>query len=145
MTETGRVLGIDLGERRIGIALSDPTWTLAQPQPTMRRRAGKRWPIHAMVEFAAANEVRAVVVGLPLALSGEENEWCATVREVGDEVGRRASLPVHYIDERMTSVRAERAVRSSGLPKHKREQKWRIDAAAAVFILQAWLDREPRS
>ena len=98
-----------------------------------------------MVEFATTHGVTAVVVGLPLALSGEENEWCATVREVGDEVGRRASLPVHYIDERMTSVRAERAVRSLGLPKRKREQKGRIDAAAAVLILQAWLDREPRS
>ena len=141
----GRVLGIDLGERRIGIALSDPTRTLAQPHPTMRRRAGKRWPIHAMVEFATAHDVSAVVVGLPLALSGEENEWCATVREVGDELGRRASLPVHYIDERMTSVRAERTVRSLGLPKHKREQKERIDAAAAVLILQAWLARASSS
>jgi len=95
-----------------------------------------------MVEFANVQGVTDVVVGLPLSLSGEENEWCATVREVGGEIGRRADLPVHYIDERMTSVRAERAVRSLGLPKHKREQKERIDAAAAVLILQAWLDRE---
>lgn len=144
MTESGRVLGIDLGEKRIGIALSDPTRTLAQPLPTLQRRAGKRWPIQTMVELATGNEVTDVVVGLPLALSGEETEWCAAVRRVGDEVGRRASLPVHYIDERMTSVRAERAIRASGLPKRKREQKGRIDAAAAVLILQAWLDRESR-
>jgi putative Holliday junction resolvase len=98
-----------------------------------------------MVEFATTNSVTDVVVGLPLALSGEENAWCQKVREVGDEIGRRTKLPVHYIDERMTSVRAERAVRSSGLPKHKREQKGRIDAAAAVLILQAWLDRESTS
>jgi putative pre-16S rRNA nuclease len=145
VTEAGRVLGIDLGERRIGVALSDPTRTLAQPHPTLKRRAGKRWPISTMVDFASTHGVTDVVVGLPLALSGDETEWCATVREVGDEIGRRANIPVHYIDERMTSVRAERAVRSLGLPKHKREQKGRIDAAAAVLILQAWLDRETSS
>jgi putative pre-16S rRNA nuclease len=134
-------MGIDLGERRIGIALSDPTRTLAQPHPTLQRRAGKRWPINKMVEFATSNGATDIVVGLPLALSGEENDWCTEVRKVGDEIGRRAGVPVHYIDERMTSVRAERAVRSSGLPKHKREQKGRIDAGAAALILQAWLDR----
>lgn len=144
MTESGRVLGIDLGERRIGIALSDPTRTLAQARPTLQRRAGKRWPVNTMVELALDNDVTDVVVGLPLALSGEETEWCAKVREIGDKIGRRASLPVHYIDERMTSVRAEREVRASGLPKRKREEKGRIDAGAAVLILQAWLDLQTR-
>lgn len=144
VTESGRVLGIDLGERRIGIALSDPTRTLAQARPTLQRRAGKRWPVNTMVELALDNDVTDVVVGLPLALSGEETEWCAKVREIGDKIGRRASLPVHYIDERMTSVRAEREVRASGLPKRKREEKGRIDAGAAVLILQAWLDLQTR-
>jgi putative Holliday junction resolvase len=81
------------------------------------------------------------VVGLPLTLAGDEDAWCAEVREVGDELGRRLGLPVHYVDERMTSVRAERAVRTSGLPRRQREDKTRIDAAAAALILQAYLDR----
>jgi putative Holliday junction resolvase len=83
------------------------------------------------------------VVGLPLDLEGRETEWCAEVREVGDRLADRLGLPVEYMDERMTSVRAERAVRSLGLRKAQREDKGRVDAAAAILILQAWLDRAP--
>ena len=62
------------------------------------------------------------------------------MREVGEALAKRTGLPVHFVDERFTSVIAERAVRSIGLPRGKREQKERIDAAAAILILQAWLD-----
>jgi len=136
-----RVLGIDYGERRIGVAVSDPTGTIAQPLPTLKRRRGKRPPLKAIVEVAAENEVRELVMGLPLALSGEETEWTAEVRSVGDELGRRLEVPVHYIDERFTSARAEKALAELGLSKTQRRQKERVDAAAAVLILQAWLDR----
>ena len=135
-----RVLGIDYGERRIGLALSDPTGTLATPLPTLKRRAGKRPPLKAMEEIIRSNEVGALVLGLPLTLEGEESDWTRTVREVGSALSERTDLPVHYVDERLTSVRAERAIRSLGLPKNKREQKERVDAAAAVLILQSWLD-----
>jgi putative Holliday junction resolvase len=137
-----RVLGIDFGERRIGLALSDPTGTLATPLPTLKRRAGKRPPLKAIVEIVEANGVKAVVMGLPLTLAGEESDWTLAVREVGSSLAQRTGLPVHYVDERLTSVRAERAVRSLGLPKGKREEKGRIDAAAAVLILQSWLDMQ---
>ena len=136
-----RVLGIDYGERRIGVAVSDPTGTIAQPLPTLKRRRGKRPPLKAIVEVAAENEVRELVMGLPLALSGDETEWTAEVRSVGDELGRRLEVPVHYIDERFTSARAEKALAELGLSKTQRRQKERVDAAAAVLILQAWLDR----
>lgn len=136
-----RVLGIDFGERRVGVALSDPTGTLASPLPTLKRRAGKRPPLAALEEMARTHEVGAIVLGLPLTPSGEESEWTRTVREVGEALGRRTGLPVHFIDERYTSVQAERAVRGIGLPKNKREEKERVDAAAAVLILQSWLDR----
>jgi len=136
-----RALGIDFGERRIGLALSDPTGTLASPLETVHRRAGKRPPLSRLEEIARAHGVEALVVGLPLDLQGNENEWCAQVRAVGDELARRLELPVTYVDERLTSVRAERALRASDLPKHKREDKARVDAAAAALILQAWLDR----
>lgn len=136
-----RVLGVDFGERRIGVAVSDPTGTIASPFETVRRRSGKRMPLAALERIARDHDVVHVVVGLPLEPAGTENEWCARVRHAGDELGRRLEVPVSYVDERMTSVRAERAVRGIGLPRSKREEKGRIDAAAAALILQAWLDR----
>ena len=135
-----RALGIDFGERRIGLALSDPTGTLASPLPTLKRRAGKRLPLAAIEALVRENEVEALVLGLPLTLKGDDSDWTRTVREVGEALAKRTGLPVHLVDERFTSVIAERAVRSIGLPRGKREQKERIDAAAAVLILQAWLN-----
>ncbi len=137
-----RALGIDFGERRVGVAVSDPTGVIAQPLPTLRRRAGKRMPLRALEEFAEEYGVQVIVVGLPLALSGDDTDWTRTVRDVAGKLGERSGLPVQLVDERFTSVRAERAVRSLGLPKSKREEKGRMDAAAAVLILQSWLDTQ---
>lgn len=135
-----RALGIDFGEKRIGLAVSDPTNTLATPLETLTRRAGKRPPLKKMAEVATELDVGQLVVGLPVGLDGEENDWCAEVRTMGLALGERLEVPVAFVDERMTSVRAERAVRSTGLSKTAREEKGRIDAAAAQLILQAWLD-----
>lgn len=135
-----RALGVDFGEKRIGLAVSDPTGTLASPLETVTRRRGKRPPWRRMGELARAHEVGQAVVGLPLGSDGEENEWCAEVRRLGTELERRLEIPVVYVDERMTSVLAEQAIRSIGLKKSDREEKGRIDAAAAALILQSWLD-----
>lgn len=140
-----RVLGIDFGERRIGLALSDPSATIAQPLPTLTRRAGKRPPISSIVEIMQAHSVERAVIGLPLDLAGEETAWTATVREFAGKLQQRAGVPIDFIDERLTSVQAERAVRSLGLKRSEREQKERIDAAAAVLLLQTFLDRQTRS
>ncbi len=140
-----RALGIDFGERRIGVAVSDPTGVIAQPLPTLRRRAGKRMPIRALEELAEEYGVQVIVVGLPLALSGDETDWTRTVRDAAGKLEERSGLPVQLVDERFTSARAERAVRSLGLPKSKREEKGRVDAAAAVLILQSWLDTQRNS
>ena len=137
-----RVLGIDFGERRVGLALSDPSATIATPLPTIVRRAGKRPPVAAIVELIQRHEVERAVVGLPLDLSGEETEWTRQVRDFANKLAERAGIPVDFIDERMTSVQAERAVRSIGLKRSEREQKGRIDAAAAVLLLQTYLDRK---
>lgn len=120
--------------------MSDPTNTLATPLDTLVRRAGKRPPLKRIAEIAAEHDVGQVVMGLPVALDGSENEWCAEIRAVGRKLSDRLDVPVAFVDERMTSVRAERAVRSVGLPKSSREEKGRVDAAAAQLILQAWLD-----
>lgn len=121
--------------------MSDPTGTIAQPLPTLKRRRGKRPPLKAITEIAAGHDVKALVMGLPLELSGEESDWTAEVRSVGDELGRRLDVPVYYIDERFTSARALKALAELGLSRTKRREKGRVDAAAAVLILQAWLDR----
>lgn len=135
-----RALGVDFGTKRIGLAVSDPTNTLATPLETLVRRTGKRVPLAKMVEIADRHDVAQVVVGLPLGLDGIENEWCAEVRTLGARLAERLSAPVAFVDERLTSVRAERAIRSIGLPRGERQRKDRVDAAAAQLILQAWLD-----
>lgn len=137
-----RYAGIDFGTRRIGIALSDPTGTIAYPLTTLPRRAGKRPPWTDLTRLLEEYEVAEVVIGLPLDLEGAEGEWATEVREFGAAVERRTSLPVHWIDERLSSVLAERTVRSLGLKKSAREDRARIDAAAAAVILEAYLARE---
>jgi putative Holliday junction resolvase len=137
-----RVLGIDYGERRIGLAVSDPTGTIASPHGVVQRRRGKRPPLARLAEIARDLGAERLVVGLPLDLKGRETDWCAEVREFGEALGRKLELPVDYVDERMTSVQAERAVRSVALRKTERERKGRVDAAAAALILQVWLDRK---
>lgn len=135
-----RILGVDYGERRIGLAVSDPLGIIAHPLPTLQRRRGKRPPVAAVARLAEEHEAEAIVVGLPLTPAGEESEWTEEVRTFGAGLAQRTGLPVSFLDERMTSARAERAVRSLGLPKRQREEKGRVDAAAAILILQAYLD-----
>jgi putative Holliday junction resolvase len=135
-----RIMGVDFGEKRVGVAVSDPTGTLATPLTTLHRRRGKRPPVGPLTELAAKEGVTKFVLGLPLTLEGEEDSWCAEVRRVGDALHRRSGLPVVYVDERFSSWEAERAIRSSGLRKRQREQKERVDAGAAAVILQHYLD-----
>lgn len=136
-----KALGVDYGEIRVGLAVSDETGTLASPLPVLRRRRGKRAPLEALEKVAREHDVAAIVFGLPLELDGSESEWTREVRVVAEKLAGRLDVPVHFIDERMTSVLAERRVRSSGLPRGRREEKDRVDAGAAVIILQTWLDR----
>lgn len=140
-----RILGVDYGERRIGLAVSDPTGVIAQPLPTVLRRRGKKPPYADIERTIAELEVVSIVVGLPLTPAGDESDWTAEVRAFGERLAERAGVPVSYIDERMTSARAERAVRASGLRRSEREQKGRVDAAAATLILQSHLDMIARS
>jgi putative holliday junction resolvase len=136
-----RILGLDYGEKRIGLAVSDPTGTIASPLTTLTRRAGKRPPWAELERLVQEYEVNELVVGLPLDLAGEERDWSREVREFGDRLAGRTGLPLHWIDERLTSVQAERAVRGSGLRRGQREEKERVDAAAAAIILQQFLER----
>jgi len=135
-----RTLAIDYGTRRIGLALSDATGTLATPLTTLTRRAGKRPPIARILGLARRHRVGRFVVGLPLDPDGGENSWTDEVRDFGRRLGDRSGLPVHYVDEEYSSAEAEARIRSIGLPGKRKEDKGRIDAAAAAIILQDWLD-----
>lgn len=141
---SGRILAIDFGERRIGVALSDPGGMIASPFTTLPRRRGKRPPIADLIRIMDEQEVGHVVVGLPLTLAGDDSEWTVTVRQFAETLATRSGRTVTLVDERFSSVMAERAVRASGLKKSEREDKQRVDAAAAAVILQSFLNTRGR-
>ncbi len=120
--------------------MSDPTGTLASPVTTLKRRAGKRPPISRILDLGSELGVHGFVVGLPLEETGGENEWTAEARAFGRRLGRRSGLPVHFVDERYSSLEAEARIRSIGLRRKAKEDKARIDAGAAAIFLQDWLD-----
>lgn len=131
---------MDYGDRRIGLAVSDPSGTIAQPLPTLRRRPKQRAPLRRIVEIAREYDVEAIVVGLPVETSGREGEQAEKVRAFGEALRKRAALPVEYRDERLTSARARREIVRMDLPAAARREKERVDAMAAMFILQSYLD-----
>lgn len=137
---TGRVLGVDWGERRIGLALSDETRTIARPLTTLTRRAGKRFPMRPLLAACAAHDVTAIVVGLPLDERGEEGPAALAVRALAADLARRTTLPVTLWDERLTTARALRTVRELGGSTRGRKED--VDALAAALILQHYLDAQ---
>lgn len=136
-------MALDYGRRRIGIALSDASRSLATPLATLKRRAGKRPPIVHLLDLVRTYGVRRVIVGLPLDIDGQENEWTGEIRAFGGRLKEVGRVPVEFFDERYSSVEAEARIRSIGLPRKKREDRARIDAGAACIILQDWLDAHP--
>jgi putative Holliday junction resolvase len=133
-TAKGRLLAIDHGDRRIGLALSDPLGMIASPAGFIIRRAGKRLPIAEIVRRAEALEARGFVVGLPLDGDGEETPRSAEARHIAAELERRTGLPVRLVDERFTTAAALRAIRAVG--GSTRDRKGDVDAMAATVLLQ---------
>ena len=143
-----RVVGVDLGERRIGVAVSDGTGTLASPRCTIERRPDGRGghAEHWRAVAAVVDEVEAgrVVVGLPLSLNGRRGPAARAAQADADELAQALSsrgVTVETFDERLTTVSAARALADGG--KRGRDRRTRIDAAAAAVLLQAWLDTHP--
>lgn len=130
----GRVLAIDYGDKRIGLALSDPSRTIASPAGFVERRAGKRPPIAELIRQAEASEVTAFVFGLPLDGDGNETPRSIEVRDIGAKIAERTGLPVRYVDERFTTAAALRAIREQG--GSTRGRKGDVDAIAAAILLQ---------
>ena len=136
--DLARFLAVDYGEKRVGLAISDPLGMIASPAGFIARRAGKRAPIAEIIRRAEALEARGFVVGLPLDGEGNETEWTAEVRRVGDELGKRTSLPVQYLDERYTTATSLRMIRE--MDGSTRGRKGDVDSMAAAVLLQHALD-----
>jgi len=136
--DAGRLLGVDWGERRIGLALSDETRTLAQPLATLTRRSGKRFPMRELLTLLEQHAVTAIVVGLPLDQEGAEAEAATAARALAADIARHSGQPVELWDERLTTARALRAVRAMG--GSTRGRKDDVDALAAAVLLQHYLD-----
>ena len=134
----GRILAIDWGEIRIGLALSDELQMLASPLETLVRRRGKRFPMPRLLELVAAHAPVGVVVGLPLTPAGDEGPSAGEARAVATLVEGRTGLPVELQDERLSTARALRLVREQeGSTRGRKED---VDALAAAVLLQGFLD-----
>ncbi len=137
LTVKGRVLALDLGEKRIGVAVSDPTRTIASSLTVFKRKSRKE--DYAKIErFIAEQQANLLVVGLPVPLSGVEGEKAAWVRSYTTELQQHIAIPIELWDEAMTTAQAYDSMRQRG--KRAKQAKARIDAVAAAFILQSYLD-----
>ena len=134
----GRLLGLDPGARRIGLALSDETQLLAQPLTTLTRRTGKRFPMARLIALMKEHAVTGAVVGLPLAADGSEGKAARAARELAGDIARHSRVAVELWDERFTTARARQAVREMGGTTRGREAD--VDALAATLLLQHYLD-----
>lgn len=135
----GRRLGVDVGTVRIGVAVSDPDGILATPVETVRRERGTAH-LRRLATLVDELQVVEVVVGLPRTLADRAGSSAEDAVGVADELaGRIRPVPVRLADERLTTVSAARSLREAGV--RSRDQRGKIDQAAAVAILQGWLDQ----
>jgi len=134
VSRLNRYLALDWGERRIGLAISDPSGTIASPAGHILRRAGKRPPIAEVIRRAVALDAQGFVAGLPLDEAGGETERSREVRTVSEALETRTGLPVILVDERYTTAIALRAVRELG--GKTKDRAGDIDSLAATVLLQ---------
>jgi putative Holliday junction resolvase len=133
----GRILALDLGKKRIGLALSDELGITAQGLETLERR-GRRDDIEDLRKLVNLRGVTKILMGDPLHMSGDASRQGEYTREFAGELERKTGLPVEFRDERWTSREAERTLRGSGVAHEKR--KATIDRLSAVILLQSYLD-----
>ncbi|MBV9574933.1 MAG: Holliday junction resolvase RuvX [Acidobacteriales bacterium] len=132
-----RVLGLDVGSKTIGMAISDPLGITAQGLQTIRK-ANKRSDYETLGKVIQEYAVSAIVVGLPLRLSGAEGIQAEKMQTFATELRKRFKLPVHLWDERLSSAQANRVLRDSEMSIKRRGEV--VDRLAAVLILQSWMD-----
>ena len=134
-----RVLALDVGDRRVGLAVSDPTGLLASPLGHVERSPTD---ILDIIRIADENEASQIVVGLPLTLAGESRAQAGKVRQFVRELRSATSIPVGTVDERLSTVQAQRLLTDShrGQGRRSSRDRGRVDSSAAAVILQAYLD-----
>jgi putative Holliday junction resolvase len=132
----GRLLAVDWGEKHIGLAVTDPTRTIAQPLATLTRRAGRRFPMQQLRAWLEEYAPTGIIMGLPLTADGAEGPAALAARAAADLIAAKTGLPVVLVDERMTTAQAVRADAVGG--RVDRDQR------AAAILLQAYLARERR-
>ncbi len=137
-----RILSLDVGSKTIGLAVSDPLGLTAQGLETIRRK-NKRTDFEQLRQVIARYEVREIVVGYPLHMSGDASPQSRRVSEFAEEVRQRFNLPVHLWDERLTSTQANRVLRESEMSIRRRAEV--VDRLAAVLILQSFLESQRSS
>ena len=135
---SGRILAVDWGEVRIGLARSDESQTIAFPLDTLVRRAGRRFPMPAFLAHVERETPVGVVVGLPLTADGTEGPAAGAARGLAELIARRTSLAVELVDERMTTARSHAAIREQD--GSTRGRKADVDALAATVLLQHFLE-----
>jgi len=132
----GRLLAVDWGTKRIGLAVTDPTRTIAQPLATLTRRAGRRFPMRQLRAWLDEYAPTGIIVGLPLTADGAEGSAALAARAAAELIATKTGLPVVLVDERMTTAQAARADGVGG--RVDRDQR------AAAILLQGYLERERR-
>jgi len=133
-----RALGLDLGSKRIGVAVSDRSGTIASPLTVIERSSSRRRDHDRIAELVGDEEAELIVVGLPRSLSGADGPAAKGARAEADVLASVAGVPVETWDERFSTVTAERALRLGGVRGPARRQV--VDKVAAAVILQSWLD-----
>ncbi len=138
MSGVGRILGLDVGDRWIGVALSDPGGILASPLIRISR-TGTEDAIEAILQLVRQYEVRCIVAGLPYSMDGKIGQQAEKVQDFLQQLSQRLEIPVETWDERLSTVAVGRMMTEAGVKKGKR--KGQLDAAAAALILQGYLDK----
>jgi putative Holliday junction resolvase len=136
-----RLLGLDIGERRIGVAVSDPTQTVARPLTTIVR-ASRQEDFEAVEGLVQKHEAEGIIVGLPISLDGTEGPQARQTRRYAERLSAAVSVPIEYWDERYSSATAAEILQSRGRGRHTRGE---IDATAAAVILQSYLNAQAPS
>ena len=135
----GRILALDLGKKRIGLALSDPLGLTAQGLPTLQR-VNIRTDLAELDRLATEHDVRLILLGLPLHMSGDEGRQAQHAREFGERLAARTGREVRLWDERLTTVEAQRVLKSSGISTAKRARA--VDQLSAQILLDSFLTLE---
>jgi len=133
------VLGLDVGARRIGLAVSDQLGITAQGLETLQRK-NKKYDLAFLNRIIRQYDVKEIVVGLPLRMSGSEGVQAEKIQAFAEDLRKHFKLPVHLWDERLTSAEANRLLRETNLSIEKRSQA--VDRMAAILILQGWMESQ---